>query len=63
MKRYMTDAKKKPLYFPGPMGKAHPAIEHSLIGELSRWARDLGKMMSIWVFQPFYPSFNGLGLE
>lgn len=59
LKPYMTDSKKKPLYFPGPMGKAHPAITHSLIQELSRWARDMGKMMSLWVFQPFYPSFDG----
>jgi peptidoglycan/LPS O-acetylase OafA/YrhL len=59
LKRYMTDAKKKSLYFPGSIGRAHPAIERSLIKELRRWARDLGKMMSIWVFQPFFPSFDG----
>jgi peptidoglycan/LPS O-acetylase OafA/YrhL len=59
MKSYMTDSKKKPLYFPGPMGKAHPVIDYSLTEELSRWATDMGKMMSIWGFQLFYPTFDG----
>jgi hypothetical protein len=59
LKRYMTDPKKKPLYFPGPIGKAHPAIIHPLVQELSRWATDMGKMMSLWIFEPFYPRFDG----
>lgn len=59
MKPYMTDSKKKPLYFPGPIGKAHPVIIRALIKELGRWARDMSRMMSLWVFQPFYPSFDG----